>query len=90
MSLSAEQISAGVRLCFGYSLHQTPLVWEPLALGLPFFFSRANYHNLFLENALGTFFVKEKLMISFSFLLLNQENLFWFLFPACKTFHVCT
>jgi hypothetical protein len=26
----------GVRLCFGYSLPQTPLVWEPLALGLPF------------------------------------------------------
>jgi hypothetical protein len=31
------RISAGVRLCFGYSLPQTPLVWEPLALGLPFF-----------------------------------------------------
>jgi hypothetical protein len=30
------RISAGVRLCFGYSLPQTPLVWEPLALGLPF------------------------------------------------------
>jgi hypothetical protein len=32
------RISAGVRLCFGYSFPQTPLVWEPLALGLPFFF----------------------------------------------------
>jgi hypothetical protein len=32
------RISAGVRLYFGYSLPQTPLVWEPLALGLPFFF----------------------------------------------------
>jgi hypothetical protein len=31
------RISAGVRLYFGYSLPQTPLVWEPLALGLPFF-----------------------------------------------------
>jgi hypothetical protein len=31
------RISAEVRLCFGYSLPQTPLVWEPLALGLPFF-----------------------------------------------------
>jgi hypothetical protein len=30
------RISAGVRLCFGYSLPQTPLVWEPLALGLPY------------------------------------------------------
>jgi hypothetical protein len=30
------RISARVRLCFGYSLPQTPLVWEPLALGLPF------------------------------------------------------
>jgi hypothetical protein len=30
------RISAGVRLCFGYSFPQTPLVWEPLALGLPF------------------------------------------------------
>jgi hypothetical protein len=29
------RISAGVRLCFGYSLPQTPLVWEPLALGPP-------------------------------------------------------
>jgi hypothetical protein len=29
------RISAEVRLCFGYSLPQTPLVWEPLALGLP-------------------------------------------------------
>jgi hypothetical protein len=29
------KISAGVRLCFGYSFPQTPLVWEPLALGLP-------------------------------------------------------
>jgi hypothetical protein len=29
------RISAGVRLCFGYSLPQTPLVWEPLALGSP-------------------------------------------------------
>jgi hypothetical protein len=33
---SVCRISAGVRLCFGYSLPQTPLVWEPLALGLPF------------------------------------------------------
>jgi hypothetical protein len=33
------RISAGVRLYFGYSLPQIPLVWEPLALGLPFFFS---------------------------------------------------
>jgi hypothetical protein len=32
------RISAGVRLWFGYSLPQTPLVWEPLALGLPFFY----------------------------------------------------
>jgi hypothetical protein len=24
------------QLCFGYSFPQTPLVWEPLALGLPF------------------------------------------------------
>jgi hypothetical protein len=31
------RISAGVRLCFGYSLSQTPLVWESLALGLPLF-----------------------------------------------------
>jgi hypothetical protein len=31
------RIFAEVRLCFGYSLPQTPLVWEPLALGLPFF-----------------------------------------------------
>jgi hypothetical protein len=31
------RISAGVRLCFGYSLPQTPLVWESLALGLPLF-----------------------------------------------------
>jgi hypothetical protein len=30
------RISAGVRLYFGYFLSQTPLVWEPLALGLPF------------------------------------------------------
>jgi hypothetical protein len=30
------RISAGVRLCFGYSLPQTPLVWEPLALSLLF------------------------------------------------------
>jgi hypothetical protein len=30
------RISVGVRLCFGYSFPQTPLVWEPLALGLPF------------------------------------------------------
>jgi hypothetical protein len=30
------RISAGVRLCFGYSFPLTPLVWwEPLALGLP-------------------------------------------------------
>jgi hypothetical protein len=29
------RISAGIRLCFGYSFPQTPLVWEPLALGLP-------------------------------------------------------
>jgi hypothetical protein len=35
--LSLCKISAGVRLCFGYSLPQTPLVWEPLALDLPFF-----------------------------------------------------
>jgi hypothetical protein len=34
------RISAGVRLCFGYSLPQTPLVWEPLTLGLPLFFNR--------------------------------------------------
>jgi hypothetical protein len=34
---SLYRISAGVRLCFGYSLPQTPLVWEPLALGLPLF-----------------------------------------------------
>jgi hypothetical protein len=33
---SLYRIFAGVRLCFGYSLLQTPLVWEPLALGLPF------------------------------------------------------
>jgi hypothetical protein len=33
---SLYKISAGVRLCFGYSFPQTPLVWEPLALGLPF------------------------------------------------------
>jgi hypothetical protein len=33
------RISAGVRLCFGYFLPQTPLVWEPLALGLPLFFT---------------------------------------------------
>jgi hypothetical protein len=31
------RIFARVRLCFGYFLTQTPLVWEPLALGLPFF-----------------------------------------------------
>jgi hypothetical protein len=31
------RISVGVRLYFGYSLPQTPLVWEPLTLGLPFF-----------------------------------------------------
>jgi hypothetical protein len=31
------RISAGVRLCFGYSLPQTPLAWEPLALGLSLF-----------------------------------------------------
>jgi hypothetical protein len=30
------RISSGVRLCFGYSFPQTPLVWEPLTLGLPF------------------------------------------------------
>jgi hypothetical protein len=29
------RISAEVRLCFGYSFPLTPLVWEPLALGLP-------------------------------------------------------
>jgi hypothetical protein len=34
------RISAGVRLCFGYSFPQTPLVWEPLALGLPFIYFR--------------------------------------------------
>jgi hypothetical protein len=32
------RISVGVRLCFGYSLPQTSLVWEPLALGLSFFY----------------------------------------------------
>jgi hypothetical protein len=31
------EISAGVRLYFGYSLPQTPLMWEPLALGLSLF-----------------------------------------------------
>jgi hypothetical protein len=33
------RISTEVRLCFGYSLPQTPLVWEPLSLGLPLFFT---------------------------------------------------
>jgi hypothetical protein len=35
--LELKMVSAEVRLCFGYSLPQTPLEWEPLALGLPFF-----------------------------------------------------
>ena len=28
----------GGKACLGFSLPQTPLMWEPLALGLPFFF----------------------------------------------------
>jgi hypothetical protein len=40
------RISAGVRLYFGYSLPQTPLVWEPLALGLPFLSGNRNLASL--------------------------------------------
>jgi hypothetical protein len=39
---SLYRISAGVRLYFGYSLPQTPLVWEPLALGLPYLYCWIN------------------------------------------------
>jgi hypothetical protein len=39
--------SAGVRLCFGYFFPQTPLVWEPLALGLPFFFAPVMFADFF-------------------------------------------
>ena len=28
----------GGKACLGFSLPQTPLMWEPPALGLPFFF----------------------------------------------------
>jgi hypothetical protein len=38
--------SAGVRLCFGYSLPQTPFVWELLALGLPLFRKRNISNNM--------------------------------------------
>jgi hypothetical protein len=42
-------ISAGVRLCFGYSLLQTPLVWDPLALGLPFLWKLCQIHCWFFS-----------------------------------------
>ena len=29
----------GGKACLGFSLPQTPLMWEPPALGLPFFYS---------------------------------------------------
>jgi hypothetical protein len=35
---SLYRISAGIRLYFGYSFSQTSLMWEPLALGLPFLY----------------------------------------------------
>jgi hypothetical protein len=50
--LSLCRISAGVRFYFGYSLPQTPLVWEPLALGLSFFFLRS-CNMLFIEMFAG-------------------------------------
>jgi hypothetical protein len=40
------RISTGVRLCFGYSLLRTPLMWEPLALGLPLFLRMKIVHYL--------------------------------------------
>jgi hypothetical protein len=45
------RISAGVRLCFGYSFPQTPLVWEPLALGLPFLAPPTAYVLSMLKSA---------------------------------------
>jgi hypothetical protein len=46
---SLGRISTEVRLCFGYSLPQTPLLWEPLALGLPFFLLKLEiWHDMIL------------------------------------------
>jgi hypothetical protein len=45
------RISTGVRLCFSYSLPQTLLVWEPLALGLPFFIYIASCVAIFVKYA---------------------------------------
>jgi hypothetical protein len=49
------KISVGVRLYFGYSLPQTPLVWELLALGLPPHLLEQQ-QSIFVESACWIFY----------------------------------
>ena len=43
----------GGKACLGFSLPQTPLMWEPPALGLPFFFTAVATLPIFTKIILG-------------------------------------